>query len=106
MNGYIIKATYLTGPHIGRSYFLTKGGYVTDEPDVQWSYACYKNESICRAVCKKLSSNNIIEHRLENKQRGRQMENGRSISVSMIYELMSYEPYEVKTVHRVAEGGV
>lgn len=106
MNGYIIKATYLTGPHIGKSYFLIKGGYVTDEPDVQWSDACYKNAGICRAVCNKLSSNNIIEHRLENKQRERQLERGQNIPVSMIYELMSYEPYEVKTVHPVAEGGI
>ena len=33
MNGYIIKATYLTGPHKGTSYFLQKGGYVTSDPD-------------------------------------------------------------------------
>ena len=78
MNGYIIKATYLTGPHIGKSYFLTKGGYVTDQPDTQWSYACYKTASICRAVCKKLSSNNTVEHRLENKQRERQIEKARA----------------------------
>lgn len=106
MNRYIIKSTYLTGPHKGRSYFLTKGGYVTDQPDEQWSDTCYKTANICRAVCTKLSANNIVEHRLENKQRERQMEKGQSISVSMIYELMSYEPYEVKTVHLVAEGGI
>lgn len=106
MNRYIIKSTYLTGPHNGRSYFLIKGGYVTDHPDEQWSDDCYKTASICRAVCTKLSANNIVEHRLENKQRERQTEKGQSLSVSMIYELMSYEPYEVKTVHPAAEGGI
>lgn len=25
MKGYIIKVTYLTGPHEGKSYFLQKG---------------------------------------------------------------------------------
>lgn len=106
MNRYIIKSTYLTGPHKGRSYFLIKGGYATDHPDEQWSDDCYKTASICRAVCTKLSANNIVEHRLENKQRERQAEKGQSLSVSMIYELMSYEPYEVKTVHPTAEGGI
>lgn len=33
MKGYIIKATYLTGTHKGKSYFLQKGGYVTSDPD-------------------------------------------------------------------------
>ena len=107
MNRYIIKSTYLTGPHKGRSYFLTKGGYVTDNPDEQWSDDCYKTANICRAVCTKLSANNIVEHRLENKQRECQAsKKSQSIPVSMIYELMSYEPYEVKIVHPVAEGGI
>lgn len=109
MNRYVIKSTYLTGPHKGRSYFLIKGGkgwYVTDHPDELSSADCYKTESICRSVCNKLSANNIVEYRLENKQRERQAEKGQTISVSRIYELMSYEPYEVRTVHPAAEGGI
>jgi hypothetical protein len=71
MNGYIIKATYLTGPNTGRSYFLQKA----------------------------LERSNMLEHVLEKRYREYQSKNGYNVSKYMINELMKYTPYFVKTVH-------
>ena len=98
MNGYIIKATYLTGPHKGTSYFLQKGGYVTSDPDDQWSDDCYKTENICKSVCRKLENSNMVEHAIEKKTREYKSQNEIQLSDYMIYELMKYQPYFVKTV--------
>lgn len=99
MNGYIIKATYLTGPHKGTSYFLQKGGYVTSDPDDQWSDNCYKTENICKSICMKLERSNMAEHVVEKITREYRFQKGYNVSDFMIYELMKYEPYFVKTVH-------
>ena len=99
MNGYIIKATYLTGPNKGSSYFLQKGGYVASNPDDQWSDDCYKTENICKSICRKMEANNKIEHNLETKRRIYQAKKGQTLTKFAIYELMKYEPYFVKTVH-------
>ena len=99
MKGYIIKVTYLTGPQEGKSYFLQKGGFVTYDPDNQWSHNCYKTENICKSICRQLGSNNIINHTVEEKTRELQIQNGRNVSDSMIYELEYYEPYFVKNVY-------
>lgn len=99
MNGYIIKATYLTGPHKGEYYFLQKGGYVTSNPDDQWSDTCYKTENICKSICRKMEANNKLEHDLETKRKIYRAEKGQNVSYFNIYELMKYEPYSVKTVH-------
>lgn len=99
MNGYIIKATYLTGPNKGSSYFLQKGGYVASNPDDQWSDDCYKTENICKSICRKLENRNMVEHVIEKKTREYKSQNGIKLSDYMIYELMKYQPYFVKTVH-------
>lgn len=99
MNGYIIKATYLTGPHKGRSYFLQKGGYLASDPDDQWSDNCYKTENICKSICRKLESSNMTEHVVEKRLREYRSQNGYNVSEYMINELMKYKPYFVKTVH-------
>lgn len=99
MKGYIIKVTYLTGPHEGKSYFLQKGGFVTSDPDNQWSHNCYKTENICKSVCRQLGCNNKIDHMVEEKTREFQIQHGRDVSDSMIYELEYYEPYFVKNVY-------
>lgn len=99
MKGYIIKVTYLTGPHEGKSYFLQKGGFVTSDPDNQWSHNCYKTENICKSVCRQLGCNNMIDHMVEEKTREFQIQHGRDVSDSMIYELEYYEPYFVKNVY-------
>lgn len=98
MNGYIIKATYLTGPHKGTSYFLQKGGFVTADPDDQWSDNCYKTENICKSICRKLENSSMVEHVIEKRMREYQSKNGYSVSEYMINELMKYKPYFVKTV--------
>lgn len=99
MKGYIIKVTYLTGPQTGKSYFLQKGGFVASDPDNQWSHNCYKTENICKSVCRQLGCNNIIDHMVEEKTREFQIQHGRDVSDSMIYELEYYEPYFVKNVY-------
>lgn len=99
MNRYIIKATYLTGPHKGSSYFLIKRGYVTDHPDDQWEDNCYKTENICKRVCKKMEEDSRVDHFIESRNREKKINEGKEVSSFMIHELMSYEPYFVKTVH-------
>lgn len=99
MTGYIIKVTYLTGPHKGEFYFLQKSGFATSNPDEQWSHNCYKTENICKAVCRQRGCDNMIHHMVEEKTRELQIQNGHTVSDSMIYELEYYEPYLVKTVH-------
>ena len=98
MKGYIIKATYLTGPNAGKSYFLQKGGCLTADPDVQWSHNCYQTEDACMSVCRQIGCDNIINHMVEEKTRELQIQNGHTVSDSMMYELEYYEPYFVKTV--------
>lgn len=99
MNGYIIKATYLTGPHKGTCYFLQKGGYVTSDPDDQWSDNCYKTENICKSICMKLERSNMTEQVVEKRIREYRSQNGYNVSEYMINELMKYQPYFVKNVH-------
>lgn len=99
MKGYIIKVTYLTGPYLRKSYFLIKGGYVTDNLDRQWTDTCYKTENICRSVCRKLQNRSDIEHEIEAKQRVRAAFNGKHVSEYRLYEKELFEPYEVKTVY-------
>lgn len=99
MNGYLIKATYLTGPHTGKSYFLRKGGYVTQECDTQWEDTVYKSESMCNARCKKLSAQNSSDYYIESCDRANRRFAGKEVARYRIHEKMTYEPYLVSDVH-------
>lgn len=64
---YVIKATYLDGPHKGKSCTLMKGGYVgaTTEDEIEnytyWHDECYKTLGSCKAVCARLKKDNDFE---------------------------------------------
>lgn len=96
MTRYLIKCTYLTGQHKGKSYLLRKGGYVTDEGDYQWEDTTYKSQKIAERVCRNLIDKNKIDYddeRIMNDLRIRRGHTGKKV---FIYELESYEPFAVE----------
>lgn len=99
MNGYLIKATYLSGRNIGKSYFLRKGGYVTTPNASQWDDTVYKTLGIAKAQCKKLYTKNEKNIFGENLERDYRTRMKKFVSPTRIYEKMSYEPFEVQNVH-------
>ena len=85
--GWIIKATYLTGNHKGRSYYLRKGGYVTDN-DKTWSDWTYKTKGFATRECKRLKEWYDLSYRIERTDK----------KDSFIYELEEFEPYEIELI--------
>lgn len=100
MNGYLIKATYLTGPHKGESYLLRKGGYVTEEDRHEWDDTTYRTEGIALAQCRRLSHENELAYDDETYMRDSRIKEGKDLLHEWrIYEKMQYEPYLVTNVH-------
>lgn len=99
MDGYLIKATYITGPHAGKSYLLRKGGYVTDETQGQWADTVYKTEAICKRRCEKMTVESDTEYYIETTSRANRRMAGKEVSRYRIHEKMIYEPYLVTDVH-------
>lgn len=102
MNGYLIKTTYLTGPHKGRSYFLRKGGYVTEEGNHEWDDTTYRTLGIAQAQCKRLTEENERCYNDETGSRNRRIKEGKEVSKYRIYEKESYEPYMVEIVGKLS----
>lgn len=98
MIGYLIRATYLTGPHKGKSYLLRKGGHVTEEGATEWDDTTYRSENICSAQCKKLTKGNELNYQFETRDRESAEKQGSKLAGSRIYQLMHYEPYFVANV--------
>lgn len=65
---YIIKVTYLDGPHAGKVYFLRKGGYVTEEDSIHWEDTTYKTEGICQRVCNHMTKVNDEDYEFERRK--------------------------------------
>lgn len=99
MNGYLIKGTYLTGPHKGESYLLRKGGYVTEEGRHEWDDTTYRTLGIAQAQCRRLTEENEICYNDETWSRNRRIKEGKEVSKYRIYEKEAYEPYFVENVH-------
>lgn len=99
MNGYLIKATYLSGRSIGRSYFLRKGGYVTTPNASQREDTVYKTLRIAKAQCKRLLEKNELDYNAETRTRNYRTKMNQFVSSNRVYEKMSYEPFEVQNVH-------
>lgn len=87
MTRYLIKATYMSGPHTGKSYLLRKGGYVTQLGQNENKDTTYMSENTCRKVCRDLFKNNEVEVQIERKT---------SKPCRYIYEHMSYVPVTVE----------
>ena len=58
---YLIKATYLEGPHAGKVYFLRKGGFVTDLYQYQWEDTTYSSRSTAQRFCTRRTKDNDWE---------------------------------------------
>lgn len=102
MNGYLIKVTYLTGPHKGRSYLLRKGGFVTEEDNHEWDITTYRTLNIAKAQCRRLTKENERCYNVETQSRIRRINEGKEVAKYRIYEQESYEPYHVKHVGKMS----
>lgn len=102
MNGYLIKVTYLTGPHAGESYLLRKGGYVTEEGNHEWDDTTYRTLGIAQAQCKRLAEENERCYNDETWMRERRLREGKELLHEWrIYEKQSYEPHLVENVGKM-----
>lgn len=96
MMRYLIKVTYTDGAHAGKSYLLSKGGYVTDESDVHWEETTYKTLGLCRHICKLAYEDNeqsVAQERADNEWR---LAHGKEPYRYHIYDHCSFEPYAVE----------
>ena len=64
MKGYVIKVTYLTGRHKGKSYLMKKGGYVTKEHNYHFESDVYKTLGIAKRVCTIYRKNNELDYNI------------------------------------------
>ena len=98
MKRYLIKVTYLDGEHAGTSYLLRKGGYVTDERNIEWKSTTYASYNIALRQCKRLFDENELNIQIERRDREYAKKRGRYFRDWNIYNKESYEPYEVEAV--------
>ena len=97
MRGYLIKSTYLTGPHKGRSYLVRKDGYVTEEGNCEWDVTIYRTLASVKQRCRQLTRDNERDYNNETRERDQRIQQGEPLlHEGRIYEKMSYEPYFVK----------
>ena len=89
--GWIIKATYLTGPHKGKTYYLRKGGYVIDDGRT-WPEWAYKTKGFASRECKKLKEWYDLSYRIERQDKANKP------AETFIYELQSFEPHKVELI--------
>ena len=94
---YLIKATYLAGPHKDKVYIMQKGGYVTSINDLQGFDQTYSSETICRNICNKMFYNNERDFSIERKQNNWNIEAGKKGKdyLQFIYWPQSFEPVRV-----------
>lgn len=94
---YLIKVTYLAGPHKDKVYLMQKGGYVTSINDLQGFDQAYASEAICRNICNKMFINNEQDFAIERKQNNWNIEAGKKGKeyFQFIYWPQSFEPVRV-----------
>ncbi len=95
MKRYLIKVTYLEGPHTGDTYLLCKGGYVTEEGRIEWDDTTYVTKGIAQRECNRLKAANDTNINIERRSREWAEKRGKTFRSWNIYEAKSYEPYEV-----------
>ena len=94
---YLIKVTYLAGPHKDKVYLMQKGGYVTSINDLQGFDQTYASEAICRNICNKMFYSNEKDFSIERKQNNWNIEAGKKGKdyLQFIYWPQSFEPVRV-----------
>lgn len=94
---YLIKVTYLAGPHKDKVYLMQKGGYVTSIHDLQGFDQTYASEAICRNICNKMVYNNEMDFSIERTQNNWNIEAGKKgkEDFQFIYWPQSFEPVRI-----------
>lgn len=94
MTMYQIKATYLDGPHAGKSYVLTKGGYVAPDGS-QYRGDCYETVTAAKAISTKRQNRN--KRSVENAKRFNAWRQANGLPGGEYIEpRMTFEPIEVE----------
>ena len=96
MKGYVIKVTYLSGRHKGKTYLIKKGGYVTEEHFHHFESDVYKTLSIAKRVCTMYENNNQRDYLHERNYNDYRISKGYEGKDWFIYELERYEPFEIE----------
>ena len=96
MKGYVIKVTYLTGRHKGKTYLMKKGGYVTEEHFHHFESDVYKTLGVAKRVCTMYRNNNERDYNCERNYNNYKIAKGGEGKEWFIYELESYEPFEIE----------
>lgn len=95
MKRFVIKVTYLSGRHKGKTHFLKRGGYVYSEGEFVLKDDTYASESIAKRVCTLYTNNNERDYLDERKYNDYRISKGYDGKDWFIYELERYEPYEL-----------
>lgn len=95
MKRFVIKVTYLSGRHKGKTYFLKRGGYVYSKGEFVLKDDTYASESIAKRVCTLYTNNNKRDNLSEIKYNEYRKSMGYEVRDWLINELESYEPYEL-----------
>lgn len=93
--GFIIKGIYLTGSHIGREFYLKKGGYVTECCNIYFESDTYKNYGVAERRCRQLVDDNVLNYDIET-----YMKDGK-ITYVKVYNQIVYVPVEVSVVEGI-----
>lgn len=96
MKGYVIKVTYLSGRHKGKTYLMKKGGYVTEEHFHHFESDVYKTLGIAKRICTMYTKSNERDYIAERRYNDYQISKGREGKEWFIYELERYEPFEIE----------
>lgn len=96
MKGYIIKVTILSGRREGHTYYMKKGGYVTNEEVPKFDCDVYKTLGAAKSVCKRFYNTNELNHNAEKKEKEYKKSKGMQVDNWFIYDREFYEPVEVE----------
>ena len=92
---YLIKVTYLEGEHEGKTYLLRKGGYVTDENNLEWEDTTYARKKFAQKWCKELEYRNRLDRDIERRDEQERIRRGGKPNSFYIYHYERYEPVAV-----------
>jgi len=98
MPKYIIKTTYLEGPHEGKTCYVTKYGCILEGAALNhiWQDDVYDTLAACKTACTLRMKHIEVQRRIELKDRERRLEQGKPVSKYRLYYSEKYEPFAVE----------
>lgn len=93
---YLIRNTYLEGPHKGTSYLMRKGGYVAGDTGPYFLSDTYVSYGIALRQCRRMADDNKLNCRLQKQDHERLIKQGKKPGIKIYYQ-ESYEPVPVDT---------